>query len=84
MTGRKLGGPFGDELIAGSFLQRFTIFSFFIFPLFFKKNFQKYSTFFIPLLFIVFFYCNYSIRKQNAVNTLRIHTFFNFSFSETN
>ena len=26
---RKLSGPFGDELIAGSFIQRFSIFTFF-------------------------------------------------------
>ena len=28
-SGRKLGGPFGDELIAGGFIQRFSLFSFF-------------------------------------------------------
>ena len=38
---RKLAGPFGDELIAGSFIQRFSIFSFFLLPLFFQKN-QKF------------------------------------------
>ena len=26
-AGRKLGGPFGDELIAGSFIQRFSLFT---------------------------------------------------------
>ena len=26
---RRLGGPFGDELIAGGFIQRFSLFSFF-------------------------------------------------------
>ena len=34
-SGRKLSGPFGDELIAGSYLQRFSLFSFFLFPIFF-------------------------------------------------
>ena len=29
---RKLSGPFGDELIAGSFIQRFSIFTFFLLP----------------------------------------------------
>ena len=28
----KLGGPFGDELIAGGFIQRFSVFSFFLIP----------------------------------------------------
>ena len=31
---RKLSGPFGDELIAGGFIQRFSLFSFFLIPLF--------------------------------------------------
>ena len=36
---RKLSGPFGDEYIAGGYLQRFSIFSLFLFPIFFKiKN----------------------------------------------
>ena len=43
VTGRKLSGPFNDELIAGSYLQRFSLFSFFLFPIFFnfktKKNY---------------------------------------------
>ena len=34
---RKLSGPFGDEFIAGGFIQRFSIFSFFILPLYFTK-----------------------------------------------
>ena len=29
-TGRKLSGPFGDELIAGGFVQRFSLFTFFV------------------------------------------------------
>ena len=52
---RKLGGPFGDELIAGGFIQRFSIFSFFVLPLFFIKNSQKYIKYLIPLLFFIFF-----------------------------
>ena len=50
---RKLSGPFGDELIAGSFIQRFCIFSFFILPLFFQNK-SKFSKFLIPILFIIF------------------------------
>ena len=38
-TPRRMSGPFGDELIAGGYLQRFSIFSFFLFPFFYKiKN----------------------------------------------
>ena len=54
-TGRKLGGPFGDELIAGSFIQRFSIFAFFLIPIFYKKRFNNYLKYFISILFIVFF-----------------------------
>jgi len=52
---RKLSGPFGDELIAGGFIQRFSIFSFFVLPIFFVKNSQKFTKYLIPLLFFIFF-----------------------------
>ncbi len=51
--GRKLSGPFGDELIAGGYLQRFCIFSFFVLPLYFQNK-SKLSKFLIPILFIIF------------------------------
>ena len=38
-VGRKIGGPFRDELIAGGYIQRFSIFAFFVLP-FFYSNFQ--------------------------------------------
>ena len=51
---RKLGGPFGDEMIAGSFIQRFAIFAFFAIPIFYKKlsNKMLISTFIVLLLII--------------------------------
>ena len=52
--GRKLSGPFGDELIAGSFIQRFSLFAFFVFPIFFSKYSNKISKFLIPILFVIF------------------------------
>ena len=52
--GRKLSGPFGDELIAGGFIQRFSLFAFFIFPIFFKDNFKKFQVFIIPCLLVIF------------------------------
>ena len=54
-VGRKLGGPFGDELIAGSFIQRFSIFSFFLIPIFYKKELNKYLKYVISFLFLIFF-----------------------------
>ena len=50
----KLGGPFGDELIAGGFIQRFSVFSFFLIPLFYAKKFKKIFKYIIPILFVVF------------------------------
>ena len=49
---RRLGGPFGDELIAGSFIQRFSIFVFFLFVIYPKdKFFSKNLNVFLNLLF---------------------------------
>lgn len=54
-SGRKLGGPFGDELIAGGYIQRFSIFAFFTLPLFYSKDYKKTSKYLIPVFFIIFF-----------------------------
>jgi O-antigen ligase len=51
---RKLSGPFGDELIAGSFIQRFSILSFFIFPLFFSNVSKIYLNYLTIFLFVIF------------------------------
>ena len=51
---RRLGGPFGDELIAGGFIQRFSLFSFFLIPVFFAEKLGKFFKYIIPLLFIIF------------------------------
>ena len=53
-NGRKLSGPFGDELIAGGFIQRFSIFSFFILPLFYSDKSKLLSKYLIPILFVIF------------------------------
>ena len=55
LSTRKLGGPFGDELIAGSYIQRFSLFAFFSIPLFFKSNLNKFSFILVPTLLIIFF-----------------------------
>ena len=49
-----LGGPFGDELIAEGYIQRFSIFSFFLIPLFYSEKYLKYLKFTTPFLFIIF------------------------------
>ena len=50
----KFGGPFGNELIAGGYLQRFSFFAFFLIPLFYK-DFNKYLKVLIPIFFLIFF-----------------------------
>ncbi len=50
---RRLGGPFGDELIAGSFIQRFFIFSLYFVLLFISFNKEKFYKF--SLLLIIAF-----------------------------
>ena len=52
----KLSGPFGDEEIAGSYLQRFSIFSFFLFLIYFPElNKNKKYFIFLILIFLFFF-----------------------------
>ena len=54
-TGGKLGGPFGDEYIAGGYLQRFSFFTFFLTTLFIKKLDNNYGKVLIIFSAIVFF-----------------------------
>ena len=48
-TTRKFSGPFNDELIAGGYLLRFSIFFFFLIPIFYRKYYNK--------IFYIFFQC---------------------------
>ena len=50
---RRLSGPFGDELIAGSYLQRFSLFTLFLFPLFFNNKNKIYLYLLLFLSFIL-------------------------------
>ena len=50
---RKLSGPFGDEMIAGGYIQRFSIFAFFAIPLFYKNISSKMLSLLIPFLLII-------------------------------
>ncbi len=52
----KVSGPFGDELIAGSYLQRFCLFLFFLVP-FYKDYFSKINlNLFLILVFVILFF----------------------------
>tara|TARA_Y100000591_G_scaffold307117_1_gene306192 strand:+ start:2452 stop:3729 length:1278 start_codon:yes stop_codon:yes gene_type:complete len=52
----KLSGPFGDEYIAGSYLQRFSIFAFFLIPVLFYNKDKKYILLALSVLFIFIFF----------------------------
>ena len=52
----KLTGPFGDEQIAGSYLQRFSIFSFFLIIIYFPNLSFKIKIGLFSILIILFFY----------------------------
>ena len=52
---RRNPGPFKDEAISGTYLQRFSLFSFFLFPIFFQKiKKDKYFVFLIAIFFLTF------------------------------
>ena len=51
----RLSGPFGDELIAGSYLQRFSIIALFFFPFFFRNLDKKKLVPIILMLFLLYF-----------------------------
>ena len=53
-VGRKFSGPFNDELIAGGYLLRFSIFSYFLIPIFYYKYNSKFISYLLPILLIVF------------------------------
>lgn len=53
---RRMAGPFNDELIAGSYLQRFSIFSFFVIPIFFKKFQTRYYNIILAIFFGILFF----------------------------
>ena len=52
---RRNPGPFGDEAISGSFLQRFSLFIFFLIPIYFKRLDNQTLLLFTFLLFLLIF-----------------------------
>jgi len=61
----KYAGPFGDELIAGSYIQRFSIFSFFLFSFFFNFKNKNTLKFLLSTLFVIF--CSAIIISGNKI-----------------
>ncbi len=53
-SARKFSGPFGNEFIAGGYLQRFALFSFFLFPFIFKINNKIYLSIIYIILFLIY------------------------------
>ena len=53
-SGRKLSGPFGDELIAGGYIQRFSLFAFFVLFFFHKKPKSKNLIMINIILLLIF------------------------------
>ena len=54
---RRASGPFGSELVAGSYLQRFSIFSFFLFYFYQKMNKKKLFNAIILIYFALVVVC---------------------------
>ena len=51
LDSRRMSGPFGEnERIAGSYIQRFSLFMFFLIPFFFIKNKNKNYLYLVLLL----------------------------------
>ena len=52
--GRRFSGPFGNELVAGGYIQRFSIFSFFAIVLIGEKKSNKFIKYLLPIFFLIF------------------------------
>ena len=79
MHPRKLSGPFGDELIAGGYIQRFSIFALFSLFLFLKNQETIFNIIINNLIFVTFNINNFKW-KSNAFDTIYFFDFFSFSF----
>ena len=53
---RKFGGPFKDELIAGGYLQRFSLLTFYVFAFLSIDRLNKYKKYLLPLIIILVTY----------------------------
>ena len=53
---RRNPGPFNDEAISGTYLQRFSLFTFFLIPIFFIK-FQNHKNLILMLIIFLITFC---------------------------
>ena len=76
----KLSGPFGDEEIAGSYLQRFSVFSFFLVSIYFTKlpRERKFLIFFS--LILLFFYSVFLAGNRMPIILFTLFWIFLFIF----
>ena len=79
-TSFKLSGPFGDEEIAGSYLQRFSVFSFFLVSIYFTKLpiERKFLIFFS--LILLFFYSVFLAGNRMPIILFTLFWIFLFIF----
>lgn len=74
----KLSGPFGSEQIAGSYLQRFSIFLFFLIPFVIKIKNRNHLIYLLSIFFILIF--SSMILTGNRMPVLLFVTMFIFLF----
>lgn len=75
---QKISGPFGDELIAGSYIQRFSIFLFFLLPICFKSSNRNNLIIILSALFILVFFS--VVLTGNRMPTILFFLMFLFLF----
>lgn len=75
---QKISGPFGDELIAGSYIQRFSIFLFFLLPIYFKSSNRNNLIIILSALFILVFFS--VVLTGNRMPTILFFLMFLFLF----
>lgn len=68
---RRLGGPFGEEFVAGSFIQRF-----YLFAVYFVILFMKFKNYFLSNFVIIFFICVFLLGLFLAGNRIPVVMFF--------
>lgn len=82
ITSFKLSGPFGDEEIAGSYLQRFSIFSFFLITIYFSKLGSKNQFTIFFLLLSLFIYSIFLSGNRMPIIIFFLFWIFLFIFDE--
>ena len=76
----KLSGPFGDEEIAGSYLQRFSVFSFFLISIYFPKLPQERKILIFFSMLLLFFYSVFLAGNRMPIILFALFWFLLFIF----